>query len=248
MEILITNDDGWGSRGIRTLVRIMTQFGHVTVVAPDGPRSAQSSAITVGGPMTLRRLADDPQASRDVDIYLTNGTPADCVKLALNVLYKGDKQRVDFLVSGINHGSNASVNLIYSGTMGACFTAAEHGIPAIGFSINTHESDADFSFMEPYVAELTRHILDDYIPYGVCYNINAPVEPIRGIRWTRQCKGHWEREIEQRTDVAGNTAYWLVGEFVNHEPDADDTDQWAIDNAYISVQPCTIDMTAYKQL
>ena len=253
MEILITNDDGWGALGILTLTRLMTQFGHVTVLAPDGPRSGNSNAITVNQKITLTPLAlsqegEEQEWMKHVSVYTTSGTPSDCVKLAIDVLFKGDAGRIDFMVSGINHGSNAGINVIYSGTMGACFVACEHGIPAIGFSIDDHRPDADFSYMEPYVVELTKHILDEYIPYGVCYNINAPAGPLHGIRWTRQCKGHWQKEMDERMDENGEKYYWLTGEYVNHEPDAEDTDIWAMSHGMVSVQPCTIDMTSYKQL
>ena len=151
MEILITNDDGWGAKGILTLVRILTQLGHVTVVAPDGPRSGMSNAITVQQPMYHRELNDPDWGSEEwhkiATIYTTNGTPCDCVKLALDVLFDGDPARINLLVSGINHGSNAAINVIYSGTMGAVFVGAEHGIPAIGYSIDDHSMDADFSHM-----------------------------------------------------------------------------------------------------
>lgn len=254
MEILITNDDGWGSKGIMLLCRLMTEFGHVTVIAPDGARSGMSNAITVGQKITLTPVPAENFApageewAKKVTAYTTNGTPSDCVKLAIDVIYKGDEHRVDFMVSGINHGSNAGINVIYSGTMGACFVAAEHGIPAIGFSIDDHNPDADLSYFEPYIRELTKHILDEYIPYGVCYNINAPVGELHGIQWTRQCKGHWHKEMIEHVDEQGGKYYTLAGEFVSHEPDAQDTDIWAMNHGMVSVQPCTIDMTAYKQL
>lgn len=248
MEIVIVNDDGWGSKGILTLRRLLAPLGHVTVVAPDGPRSGYSNAISMGKRITMREV--------EKDVYVTSGTPSDCVKLAMDVLFGGDPSKIDFLVAGINHGSNAGINVIYSGTMGACFVAAEHGIPAIGFSIDDHQPDADLQYLEPYVVELTKHILDQYIPYGVCYNINAPVGPIAGIRWTRQIKGHWEKEMVRAkdendqllTDENGAPLYEMTGFHINHEPDADDTDLWAVEHGYISIQPCTIDMTAYKQL
>lgn len=248
MNIVITNDDGWGSKGIRLLAREMLQFGRVYVVAPNGARSGMSNAITVDSPMTLDRIEDEEFVGDPIDIYITNANPSDCVKLAINVLFGGDPRKIDFLVSGINHGSNAAVNIIYSGTMGACFTAAENGIPALGFSINSHDKDVDMQYLQPYLSSITKHLLDEYIPYGVCYNINAPVGEIRGIRFTRQCKGHWAKEIEEQQNEKGEKYYWLTGYFVNHEPQAEDTDQWAIENGYLSVQPCTIDMTAYNQL
>lgn len=252
MEILITNDDGWGAKGILTLVRILTQLGHVTVVAPDGPRSGMSNAITVNQPIYLRRLEDTNWGTEDwhknATIYTTNGTPSDCVKLAIDVVFEGDSTKIDLLASGINHGSNAGINVIYSGTMGACFVGAEHGIPSIGYSIDDHSADADFSHMERYILELTRHLIEQKMPYGVCYNINAPVGALEGVKWTRQCRGYWTKEMIESTDEQGNKCYRLGGEFVNIEPEADDTDHWAMNNHYLSVHPCTIDQTAYEEI
>lgn len=252
MEILITNDDGWGAKGILTLVRIMTQLGHVTVVAPDGPRSGMSNAITVNQPIYLRQLEDTNWGTEDwhknATIYTTNGTPSDCVKLAIDVVFEGDSTKIDLLASGINHGSNAGINVIYSGTMGACFVGAEHGIPSIGYSIDDHSADADFSHMERYILELTRHLIEQKMPYGVCYNINAPVGALEGVKWTRQCRGYWTKEMIESTDEQGNKCYRLGGEFVNIEPEADDTDHWAMNNHYLSVHPCTIDQTAYEEI
>lgn len=252
MEILITNDDGWGAKGILTLTRILTQLGHVTVVAPDGPRSGMSNAITVNQPIYLRRLEDANWGTEDwhknATIYTTNGTPSDCVKLAIDVVFEGDSTKINLLASGINHGSNAGINVIYSGTMGACFVGAEHGIPSIGYSIDDHSADADFSHMERYILELTRHLIEQKMPYGVCYNINAPVGALEGVKWTRQCRGYWTKEMIESTDEQGNKCYRLGGEFVNIEPEADDTDHWAMNNHYLSVHPCTIDQTAYEEI
>lgn len=252
MEILITNDDGWGAKGILTLVRILTQLGHVIVVAPDGPRSGMSNAITVTQPIYLRPLNDlnwgTEEWHKKATVYTTNGTPSDCVKLAIDVIFNEDGSRIDLLASGINHGSNAGINVIYSGTMGACFVGAEHGIPSIGYSIDDHNPNADFSHMEQYILELTRHLLDEKIPYGVCYNINAPIGPLEGVQWTRQCRGFWSKEMIETTDEQGNKCFKLGGEFVNIEPDAEDTDIWAMNNHYLSVHPCTIDQTAYAEI
>lgn len=252
MEILVTNDDGWGSKGIMTLVRQMATLGHVTVVAPDSPQSGMSNAISVQKPMYLRHWENphwgEEEWQKRVDVYTTNGTPSDCVKLAMNLLFDGGEKRIDLVASGINHGPNSTINVIYSGTMGACFVAAEHGIPAIGYSLCDHSQDADFQHFEPYIAELTKHLLEEEIPYGVCYNINAPKGPIEGIRWTRQCMGHWEKEMEEHVDENGEKYYMLIGEYINHEPDAEDTDEWALQHGYVSIQPCTIDRTAYGQI
>ena len=252
MEILITNDDGWGAKGILTLTRILTQLGHVTVVAPDWPRSGMSNAITVGQPIYLRQIEDTSWGTeewhKNTTVYTTNGTPSDCVKLAIDVVFNGDSTKIDLLASGINHGSNAGINVIYSGTMGACFVGAEHGIPSIGYSIDDHNADADFSHMERYILELTRHLIDQKMPYGVCYNINAPVGALEGVKWTRQCRGYWTIAMLERTDEQGQKCYKLGGEFINIEPDAEDTDHWAMNNHYLSVHPCTIDQTAYEEI
>ena len=252
MEILITNDDGWGAKGILTLVRILTQLGHVTVVAPDGPRSGMSNAITVGQPIYLRQIEDTSWGTeewhKNTTVYTTNGTPSDCVKLAIDIVFNGDSSKIELLASGINHGSNAGINVIYSGTMGACFVGAEHGIPSIGYSIDDHSADADFSHMERYILELTRHLIDQKMPYGVCYNINAPVGALEGVKWTRQCRGYWTKEMLESTDEQGQKCYKLGGEFINIEPDAEDTDHWAMNNHYLSVHPCTIDQTAYEEI
>jgi len=247
MNILITNDDGWLAPGLMVLIRQLAPLGKVTVLVPDSARSGQSNAVTATRPVTLKQLhtADVPKG---VEVYTTDGTPSDCVKLAINVLNDGDDSRIDLLVSGINHGSNAAINLIYSGTMGACFVAAEHGIPAIGFSIYDVSPEPDFKYYAPYIADLTRHLMDEGIRPGLCYNINAPVGPIKGIKWTRQCRSHWAKEMKAVEMEDGTTGYRLSGYLVNDEPEATDTDEWALTHGYISIQPCTVDMTAYAAL
>ena len=243
MKILITNDDGWEAKGIRVLIRLMKQLGQVTVIAPDGARSGQSNAISVGIPLFMEKMPAI-EGLEDVDLYITNGTPSDCIKLAVNTIFK--EQFPDLVVSGINHGSNAAINVIYSGTMGACLVAAEQGIPAIGFSLCDHHLDADFSFFEPYIIGLTKKILARPHQYGLCYNINAPIGEIKGVRITRQCKGNWADEFPSYKDADGNTRYLLTGHFNNREPEAQDTDEWALANGYIAVTPTTIDITEYN--
>lgn len=240
MNILIINDDSWNAKGIHELVRMMRQIGTVTVIAPETPQSGQSNAITVMQPITLRKREESGQLT----VYTTNGTPSDCIKLAREVVFKD--RPIDLVVSGINHGSNAAVNVIYSGTMGGCFVAAEHGIPAIGFSLNDHLPDADFSQMEPYVIRLTQALMQHPFPYGTCYNINAPKGKIQGVRLTRQCMGHWEKELQSYQYPNGETFYILTGYFVNHEPDAEDTDEWAMAHGYIAVTPCSVDTTDHR--
>lgn len=249
MEILVTNDDGWGAGGLFALLQAVKPLGHLTVVVPDGPRSGRGSSISVGTPMYLTKMETDEEQFQGMDIYLTNGTPADCIKLALNAIYGGDDSKVDLVVSGINHGHNASCNLIYSGTMGACFVSTEHAIRSIGFSLNDMEADADFSYFIPYIPQLVRHLLDEGFPNAnVCYNVNAPKGHIQGMQWTRQCDGRWEKELEPHVDEQGRTYYMLIGKFNNMEPEAQDTDLWALEHNYISIQPVSIDMTDYAAL
>jgi len=248
MNIVVVNDDGWGSAGIRLLALEMTRLGHVTVIAPDGARSGNGACITVGQPIFLKRVEEHDL--NGAEVYTTNGTPADCVKLAREVVLK-DKP-IDLLVSGINHGSNASINVIYSGTMGACLVAAEKGIPAIGWSITSHEPDVDLHWLQPMLCEVTRHLLEEGIAPRTCYNINAPVGEIEGIRWTRQCVGHWQNELEPVTleEVPADmiSGWQLAGIFINDEPDAQDTDIWALDHQMLSITPISIDLTDYGSL
>jgi 5'-nucleotidase len=254
MEILLCNDDGWGAQGILLLTKLMTQLGHVTVVAPDGPRSSMSNAMSMNKALTLDRVdltaSEDftPEEKAKIDVFISNGQPADCVKLALNVLFDDDPTRIDLMVSGINHGSNASINVVYSGTMGACFTGVEHGLKAIGFSIYDNERPTDLSYFEPFIIGITQHLLDMPWHRGLCYNVNAPKGELKGMKWTRQAFGHWEKEIDPRITPEGKTEYWIAGCFVNEEPDATDTDEWAVANGYISIHPCNVDMTDYAAL
>lgn len=242
MEILITNDDGWGSDGILLLTRLMLPLGHVTVVAPDGARSGMSNAISSSNLMTLKKIPT-PADMQGADIYVTNGTPSDCIKLAVNVIFEEAPSRIDLVVSGINHGSNAAINIIYSGTMGAVFVAAEQGIPAIGFSIYDMDAHPDFEPMQPYIAPLVKELYEKGMQPRQCYNINAPKGAIVGVKHTRQCLSHWAKEIQPAVLPNGEMGYRMTGYLVNDEPEATDTDEWALAHGYLSVQLCSIDMT-----
>ena len=246
MNIVVVNDDGWGTAGIRLLAKEMTRLGQVTVICPDGPRSGKGACISVETPMYLRRI--DEHDLNGAEVYVTNGTPADCIKIAREHLFKD--RTIDLVVSGINHGSNASVNAMYSGTMGACYVAAEKGIPAIGWSIYSHEAGVDLHWIQPFLVDVTQHILDEGIPPRTVYNINAPVGEIEGIRWTRQCFGHWAKELVPIDELPeGVIQGWkLGGEFVNDEPGATDTDIWAMEHQLLAITPLTIDWTAYGSL
>lgn len=246
MNIVVVNDDGWGTAGIRMLAKEMTRLGHVTVIAPDGARSGNAAAITVTKPIYLRKIEDHDL--NGAEVYVTNGTPADCVKIAREELFPDSP--IELLVSGINHGSNASINTMYSGTIGACFVAAEKGIPAIGWSINSHEMDVDLHWIQPFLVEVTQHLLEEGIAPRTCFNINAPVGEIEGIRWTRQCLGHWQNELSPIDDLPDDVikGWKLAGEFVNDEPSATDTDVWAMDHQLLAITPLTIDWTHYGSL
>lgn len=239
--ILITNDDGDFAKGIAVLTKLMTRLGDVVVVAPDGPRSAQSNALTVTHPVRFRLQEQSEGLTR----YACSGTPTDCVKLALHEIVD---RKPDLLVSGINHGSNAAINVIYSGTMGAVLEGCENGIPSVGFSICNYSPDADFSQFEPFIVHIAQRILENGLDHGVCLNVNAPAETIQGLKVARQCDGKWVKEFVKKTDPHGRAYYWLTGEFENHEPDATDTDEWALANGYVSVVPTKIDMTAHEML
>ena len=247
MNIVVVNDDGWGTAGIRMLAKEMTKMGHVTVIAPDGPRSGYGACISVTTPIYVKRIEEHDL--NGAEVFVTNGTPADCVKIAREALLRD--QSIDLLVSGINHGSNAAINVIYSGTMGACLVAAEKGIPAIGWSINSHLPDADLHWLQPFIREVTQHLIEDGIAPGTCYNINAPLGEIEGIRWTRQCRGHWANElvaIEDELPEGVQSGWKLAGEFVNDEPEAQDTDIWAMDHQLLAITPITTDLTDYGSL
>ena len=238
--ILITNDDGYASKGLRTLVEVAKEFGEVVVVAPDGPRSASSHAITMNTPLRLHHYHTDEDGTR---YFRTNGTPCDCVKLGLRVVLKD--RPADLVLSGINHGSNSSVSLIYSGTMGAAVEATLSHVPAIGFSLLDYHADADFTAARHYVRlilqEMLRHPFTDEASLNV--NIpNVPLAAIKGVKVTRQAKGYCQEEMVERTDPYGGKYYWLTGR-LEITDNGEDTCEWALQHNYVSVQPVQNDFT-----
>ena len=243
--ILIVNDDGINAPGIRKLISIMNDFGEVVVVAPDGPQSGKGHAITIESTIRCDKVIidDGPQTE-----YSCSGTPVDCVKLAVNKLIT---RKPDLCVSGINHGSNSSINVIYSGTMSAAVEGALEGIPSIGFSLLDYSHEADFSEGEKYIREITQSVLDNNLPDGVCLNVNIPKsvddKKIKGIKVCRQAKANWVEEFDEREDPKGRKYYWLTGKFVNYDK-GDDTDERALENHYISVVPVQFDVTAYHAI
>lgn len=242
--ILVSNDDGITSRGIRKLVELMKTLGEVIVVAPDSPQSGMGHAITIGD--TLRLDTDD--IFGDVQAYKCSGTPADCVKIGKHYILK-DK-RPDLVVSGINHGSNTSISVLYSGTMSAAIEAAMEGLPAIGFSLCDYSHDADFSHVDEHILKIVRQALEKGISKGVALNVNIPPrrhEPIKGIKICRQANAKWEEEFDLRHDPYGRQYFWMAGNFVNFDK-GEDNDEWAIANNYISIVPCQYDLTAHHAI
>jgi len=239
--ILITNDDGLYAAGLKVLSEVMEEFGKVVIISATESRSGMSQALTVKVPLRAKLLEETDQRR----VYACSGTPTDGVKLANNQLLE---RSPDLIVSGINHGSNASVSVLYSGTMAAALEGCLYGITSVGFSLNSFSPSADFSVCEEYIRNVVRIVLDNPLPQGICLNVNVPSIPsaeIKGMKLCRQSMGNWQEEFEKRKDPMGRTYYWLTGVYNNSEPEATDTDEWALANGYVSVVPISADMTAY---
>jgi 5'-nucleotidase len=245
--IFLTNDDSYQSKGFRAAVNLAREFGRVIAIAPDRVQSGMSQAITINSPLFLRQI----EASEDVEIYAFSGTPVDCAKIAFDHFF-ADKH-VDLVISGINHGSNAAINVMYSGTMGAAIEGSLYGIPSIGLSLDDHDANADFEGAVKYGRQVIASVLDaaEHLPRPLCLNVNVPrcgVDEIQGIRLCRQTRGFWREDFYARQDPHGREYFWLTGAFQNAEPEAEDTDEWALAHRYVSVVPVQTDMTVYRQL
>lgn len=239
--ILVTNDDGISAPGLRTLIKVMNTLGDVVVVAPDSPQSGMGHAITLDSMLYAERVTLDDGPQKE---YSCSGTPADCVKLAIREILD---RRPDLCVSGINHGSNSSINVIYSGTMSAAIEAGIEGIPAIGFSLLDYAWSAHFEACESYVKTIVENALKHGLPNGVVLNVNIPnltKKQIKGIKVCRQAKANWVEEFDKRKNPQGKDYYWLSGTFVNLDG-GEDTDEWALENGYVSLVPIQFDLTAY---
>ncbi len=237
--ILITNDDSIKAPGIRALIDIVRPFGKVVVLAPDRPQSGTAHAVTINIPLRIELIRQE----EDYEEYCCNGTPADCVKLAFKVILK---RRPDFLFSGINHGTNASINIIYSGTMAAVFEGAMAGVSSVGFSLDNYSMKADFEPSGKYVRSIIEKVIAHGLPEGVCLNVNIPAVPedqILGIRVCRQAEGTWLEDFDEREDPNGRKYYWMKGVFAK-TGDGPDTDQWAVEHNYIALVPVQFDFTA----
>ena len=240
--ILVTNDDGIHAPGLQALIRVAQTFGRVLVIAPHEGQSGMSHAITVKYPIRIEKLSEE----KNLTVYSCTGTPVDGVKLAINRL--ADRS-LTMVLSGSNHGANSSSSIVYSGTMGAVLEGCINGIPSIGFSLLDISKEADFSTAIVYAKQIVSRVMEEGLPSGTCLNVNIPRnngESIKGIKICRQNKGLWREEFDRRIDPQNQEYYWLTGEFHNLEPDANDTDEWALAHRYVSVVPVKIDLTDYQ--
>lgn len=238
--ILVTNDDGITAPGIRNLVEAVKDLGKIVVVAPDKPQSGMGHAITIGQPLRLHQV----QSFGDIEAYQCTGTPVDCVKLAVDKILH---RKPDLCLSGINHGANHSINVIYSGTMSAAVEAAIESIPSVGFSLLDYSIDADFTAARKYARIIVEKMLHKRPNKHTVLNVNIPavsVDLIKGIRICRQAYAKYEEDFIERNDPHGRKYYWLTGEFVNFDK-GKDTDVWALENNYVSLVPVQFDLTNY---
>lgn len=242
--ILISNDDGYQAKGINVLVDMLRDMADILVCAPDSARSGYSCAFSATVPLRLTKQHEE----NGIEIWSSNGTPTDCVKLALSQLLD---RRPDMVVGGINHGDNSSVNSHYSGTMGVTLEGCMKYIPSVAFSLCDHADDADFEPLRPYIRDITGRVLQQGLPKGVCLNVNFPVSEkgeYNGVKICRMCQGSWLNEITTCHHPRGYDYYWMVGHYENDEPTSTDTDRWALDHGYVAITPTRIDVTAYEEM
>ncbi|MBQ8990193.1 MAG: 5'/3'-nucleotidase SurE, partial [Prevotella sp.] len=240
--LLISNDDGYQAKGIRTLAETLSDMGDIIVCAPESARSGFSCAFSATTPLRLT-LREEREG---LQVWSCNGTPVDCVKMALSEIVP---RKPDMVIGGINHGDNASVNTHYSGTMGVTLEGCMKYIPSVAFSLCDHSDDADFGPMLPYVRAITERVLAEGLPLGVCLNVNFPLAPaFKGVRVCRMAKGTWGHEVTKCHHPRGYDYWWMVGTYSNDEPEAEDTDNWALTHGFAAITPTQIDVTAYSAM
>jgi 5'-nucleotidase len=239
--ILISNDDGYQAKGINELCSMLRDMADILECAPDSARSGFSCAFSATTPLRLTLRHEE----EGLQVWSSNGTPVDCVKLALSQLLRG--RQPSMVIGGINHGDNGSVNTHYSGTMGVVLEGCMKYLPSVAFSLCDHADDADFGPLRPYIRKMVARVLDKGLPRGVCLNVNFPLQPVfRGVRICRMAQGSWLNEISVCHHPRGYDYYWMVGNYENDEPEADDTDNWALQHGYVAITPTRIDVTAYE--
>ena len=239
--ILITNDDGIHAPGLRKLISLMRPLGEIVVIASEHVMSGMAHAVTIQTPLRAKLIKEEDSYKE----YITNGTPTDNIKLGKHELME---RQPDLVVSGINHGSNASINIIYSGTMAAVLEATIDGIPGIGFSLMDYDSDADFSHLDESILKITRQVLSEGMPSEIGLNVNFPRisdQLLKGIKVCKQAKARWVEDYDARKDPFGRNYYWMSGKFENGDPSSD-TDQKILEDNYVSVVPVHVDFTAHK--
>ncbi len=242
--ILLTNDDGLFAPGIKALSKIASDYGEIVIVAPDSPQSGQGHAVTLEKPLRINRV----HTFGELEAYECTGTPVDCVKLAKHLVLRDRK--VDLCLSGINHGANSSINIIYSGTMSAAMEASIEGINSIGFSLLDFSFEADFDSAEEYIRKIIEKTLNHGLENTSLLNVNIPKlkkHELKGIKICRQAEGRWVEEFIEGKDPRGQKYYWLSGRFVT-EDDVEGTDEWALKNGYISVVPSGHNLTRYQAI
>lgn len=241
--ILISNDDGFQAKGINVLIDTLRDIADLLVCAPDSGRSGYGCAFSVFNPLHLKLRRKE----KGLEVWSCDGTPVDCVKLALDQLCT--KRKPDMVIGGINHGDNASVNTHYSGTMGVAMEGAMKYIPSVAFSLCDHAEDADFDPLLPYIRHITQKVLEEGLPEGVCLNVNFPVaKKFKGVKVCRMAKGTWGNECVRSIHPRGSEYFWMVGSYVNDEPKAKDTDNWALTHGYVAITPTRVDVTAYETM
>jgi len=240
--ILVVNDDGITAPGIKALIETMAEIGRVVVVAPDTPQSGMGHAITIGKPLRL----DKVELYAGIEMYKCSGTPVDCVKLAVTKIFKGKKP--DLCVSGINHGLNNAINVLYSGTMSAAVEGAIESIPSIGFSLDNYGWEADFSHCTKFIKQIALQVLQNGLQVGTLLNVNFPnVKDIKGVKICRQANAKWTEEFDERVDPYKRKYYWISGVLENNDL-GEDTDIWALEHHYASIVPVQFDLTAHHAI
>ena len=242
--LLISNDDGYLAKGINCLVEMLSDLGDIIVCAPEDARSGFSCAFSATAPLRLQCRAQRP----GVEIWSCTGTPVDCVKMALAEIVP---RTPDLVIGGINHGDNASVNAHYSGTMGVTLEGCMKYIPSVAFSLCDHREDADFEPLRPLIHEIIQRVLHEGLPLGVCLNVNFPLleeSGYKGVRVCRMAKGTWGQEVTKCHHPRGYDYWWMVGSYTNDEPEAEDTNNWALTHGYVAITPTQIDITAYQAM
>ena len=241
--ILISNDDGYHAKGINSLIDMLKDVAYLVVCAPEAARSGFACAFSATEPLRLKLRRKE----EGMEMWSCNGTPVDCVKLALDQFFRD--RRPDMVIGGINHGDNASVNVHYSGTMGVCIEGCMKYIPSVAFSLCDPRPDACFAPLRPLVRAVVRKVLAEGLPKGVCLNVNFPLaQTFAGVRVCRMAKGTWYNECEKMTHPHGYEYFWMTGHYHNDEPEATDTDNWALQHGYVAITPTQIDVTAYQAI